>query len=68
MSEPLKCDRCELPASYRRWIADPNSRGSNLNEPGMKPQLLCAVHANEVRMYVGGPMERLESAEVNGES
>lgn len=55
------CERpgCTLPAAWVRWKADPDGRGINHSEPGMKPERLCHAHANEVRMYVGGPMERL---------
>ena len=56
------CERpgCHLPAFYRRWRTDPDTRGVNLNEPGMREELLCAPHANEVREYVGGRLERLD--------
>lgn len=51
----MTCERpgCTLDAAYRRWRADPNSQGANLNEPGIRAELLCIAHKNEVVTYLG---------------
>jgi hypothetical protein len=60
----VTCDRvgCKLAAEYERLTADINARGFNLNEPGGRIERLCAVHASEVRQYVGGRVWKAESA------
>lgn len=65
MSDDERCERpaCTLPARWFRFVADPNTRGVNMNEPGMKRELLCTPHAIEVKIYVGGQLFRLSEPE-----
>lgn len=63
MSETCGRPGCRGPATHARLRADPGSRGLNLNEPGVKTEFLCSVHAADVRENVGGPLWRIESGE-----
>ena len=42
-----KCELCASRATHERLVADPNTRGFNLNEPGARWQRLCEAHAAE---------------------
>ena len=51
--KPCDRDGCKSTAAFWRPVADPNSRGLNLNEPGMRLERICEAHAEEIRQYVG---------------